>query len=1239
MYILPRHADIVFVGYALRKSMVDAISWMNRNFGLDIGFQYFNVYDVEYERVSTKDYCDALKRADVVLLDIRGGDNIYKLTIESVKKSSARVVVSLVGGSGELIELTRLGKFSPKVFRSGRFKSFFKKDHIDYGTIVRIRDMFEKLGSLIPIGLLRDAKNYVYILKYYEYPVFENMKNMLALILKEYLGLNIDYRINEPLSLPPMGIYDFHTNRVYTSTRDYLENYPYRDKPLIGILFYGGHHFDQSIVAAEKIAWEIEARGYGVIPVFSGDLRYYLAIHKYFILDDKPIVNALIDLLWFRFAGGPLGGDHKKTYAVLKLLNTPVLHGIHLSSTIDEWLEKNSILPIEIITTVILPELDGRIEPTVTHGRKQIMYGEHVVDEYVAIDDRVEKIACRACKWVSLKQKENRDKRVAIIIYSYPPGIENLGKASYLDVFASLEKILHALRNENYDLPYVPDKEELREKLLKTYIEAQEKKTSHGNGICIDSKTYEQLLSDLPEQLSKDVISFWGSPPEKICIPGLVLGNVFIGIQPSRGKHEDPTKIYHSRNIPPTHQYIAFYKWIEKIFGADAVIHLGTHGTLEFLPGKEVGLTQSCVPDALIGCLPNIYVYHVINPSEASIAKRRSYALIISHAPPPYTKYDPPEEIVFLERKISQYYEAKQFSEKRAKDILREIIVEAQKLGLGNNIDEIHDRLEEYKRSILPKGLHVLGEKPSPREVLDYLVFLSRRDLGETPGLHRLVAEAEGFNYEELLTGKKSKLLQYIEDKVERLLRLILIEGHSVRKAVKLLDLKNIDTSRLSKTVSYLRSILENIESSDEIESILKALNGEYIMPSPGGDPLRTPEVYPTGRNMYQLDPYNIPTTTAWRRGVEAAEALLKKYYMEHGKYPRTISVVLWAFETMKTGGETLAMIFWLLGVKPVWKTPYVRDLEIIPLEKLGRPRIDLLVTICGIFRDTFYNIVELLDKAFRIVANLDEPLDKNYVKANNEEIRKRHGIIHAPRIYGPPPDKYATELTTLIETSSWKTEEELVRAYYESMRYAYGVNIHGKEMGEVLSSLAVNSDVVVQVRDSVEYEVTDLDHYYEFLGGLSRFIESRRGNRPLILVADSTRETIHVENISESIRRGVITRILNPKWLEEMLKHKHHGGEKIATRVENLLGLAATTHSVENWVWSNIAEKLVFNEEIRHKILDNNPWAMKKMIEKLIEAHTRGYWKTDRKTIDRLRRILDETNRHIEDTITTLMK
>ncbi len=1225
---------IVYVGYNLRPTIAKAIKWIKENLVENLVFQYFNTSEVDRGLVKPENYIEALRNADVVLLDIRGGDNIYKYTLEGIRNTKAKAVVVFVGGSPEIMSWTRLGYFTLKKLKDKM------GGQVDYGTIVRIRDMFEKIGRVLPVSILRDARNYVWILRYYENPTYRNMVNMLILLLKEYVGLNIDYKVEKPETLPPMGIIDLHANKIYDDPREYLENYRFHDKPLIGILFYGGYHHEESIVAARAIAKKIEERGFGVIPVFSGDLRYYIAINKYFLHKGEPLVDVVIDLLWFRFAGGPLGGDHRKTLAVLKMLDRPFLHGIYLSTyTIDEWLEKNRIPPVETITTVILPELDGRFEPIVTHGRRRKPYNGYYVDVFEAVGDRVEKISNRAVKWAMLRRKPNSEKKIAIIIYAYPPGIENLGKCSYLDVFASLEKILERLKQEGYDIPRVPDRNELKQLITRAYLAHVEKKELPG-AIIVDKNTYLKLYEEIPVENRREVNSFWGDPGksiDKIILPGVILGKVFIGVQPSRGKHENPEKTYHSREIPPTHEYIAFYKWIEKIFEADAVIHLGTHGTLEFLPGKEVGLTRNCYPDILIGDLPNIYVYTVINPSESSIAKRRSYALIINHATPPYMHGELPEEIGFIERLLSQYYETLQYDPGKASVIEKEIIEKASKLGLGGSIDEIHDRINEYRRTPLPRGLHVLGEKLSREHLLEYLLVISRYDRGEAKSLYRLIAEAEGFNYEKLLEGRGEygKLYSYVEEKTRSLIFKYFFRREPLDKILDELELKNIDRNILSKTLEYLKQVIERVNSSNELDSLIHALEAGYIEPGPGGDPVRNPEVYPTGRNMYQLDPSNIPTSIAWERGRRIAEEIIERYRREKGEYPRMVSFVLWAFETMKTGGETLAAIFHLLGVKPVWKTPYIRDLEVIPLEKLGRPRIDVVVTICGIFRDTFYNLVELLDKAFKKVAELDEPLDKNYVKAHMVELRQ-HSVN---RIFGPPPDKYATELTTMIEEGSWRSESELIQAYLESMRYVYSEKEYGVEAYKLFEKLLGKTNVVAQVRDTIEYEVTDLDHYYEFLGGLARTVSELRGDKPLILVADTTREKVKVEDIRDAIRRGVVTRITNPSWIKELLKHDHHGGEKIATRVENLLGLAALTHSVENWAWDRIAEKLVFDEETRRMITENNPWAMSKIIDKLVEAYERGYWKTDEEKISKLKEIKKETMKYIDDLRKTIVK
>ncbi len=740
---------IVMIGYNLRESIVRAIDDLREKIGC-LDFEFYNTYSVDRGLIDREELVEKLRSSDIVLVDVRGGDNVSKLLINTLNNTSNHVIV-LIGGSSELFKLTRLGNFSFKSIEKLRnhplFKFLRREKEFDYGTVLRIRDRIEALGKILPLKFLKDARNYVLIQKYYENPTYRNMYMMFTLLLREYLGFRNLEKPIEPETLPSMGIMDFHTNRIYRDTGEFLKNYRYRDRRLIGLLFYGGHHYDQQYLTAKTITKLLEEKGYGVIPVFSSDLRYYLALEKYFLVDDEPVIDLLIDLLWFRFAGGPIGGDHRETLRVLKKLNVPILHGIHLSSiTVDKWVEsKCGVPPVETVTTVVLPELDGRFEPITVLGPIKKRFREYVIEEYIPIHDRVEKLVDRACSWVKLKNKPVSDKRIAIIIYNYPPGPENIGKAGYLNVFESLTRILEYLKQLGYNIPYIPSADDLKNKLISigAYNSGGEAIECNRTPI-VPIYKYSRWFNELPQDLRDRVIREWGKPPgnimvcdKGIVIPGFILGNVFIGIQPSRGVHEDPSKIYHDKDLPPHHQYIAFYRWLKYEFRADAIIHLGTHGTLEFLPGKEIGLSSKCFPDTLIMDLPNIYIYHVSNPSESSIAKRRSYALIISHGTPTLTISGLPEELIQLENMINQYYEVKQYGGGR--DLEKMIIEKARKHGLGNNIDEIYDKLVEYKRSAIPHGLYVLGSKPGIDELVEYLTIIARYDRGSIPSLHRLL--------------------------------------------------------------------------------------------------------------------------------------------------------------------------------------------------------------------------------------------------------------------------------------------------------------------------------------------------------------------------------------------------------------------------------------------------------------------------------------------------------------------
>jgi len=1243
---------IIMVGYQFRSSLLEAVKKVNKVTDGMLDFRFYNTYDVDNGLVDPKVFVQDLRSSEIVLLDVRGGDSISKLVCKELKDSRNAVIV-FVGGSSDIIKLTRLGSFSFKSFSSMKekpfLKRFFKSREVDYGTILKMRERFEKLGKKIPIGILRHARNYSLLLKYYETPSVENYYSMLLLLLKEYGGVRIDLAIPEPKVMPTMGIKNFKTEETFTSLNEYFESYIHREQPLVGILFYGGYHYDQSYPAAKLLTENIESYGYGVIPVFCSDLRYYLAIEKFFFESDKPVIEALIDLLWFRLAGGPIGGDHRITLNILSKLDVPILHGIHLSSkTVDEWLDsKHGICPIETVTSVVLPELDGRNEPIVTHAVRKKLTNGVKLEEYVAIEDRVEKLAKRAVNWVKLRNKKNIEKKIAIILYNYPPGEENIGKASYLNVFESLSRILKALRDRGYNVTSTPSGEELKNFLVSRGIvnSGEWIQTSQNieSLIKVSLERYFEWLKKMPDKPSSEVLREWGPPPGELMtcrnsmiIPGVIFGNVFVGLQPSRGIHEDPSKIYHDKDLPPHHQYVAFYKWLKEEFKADAVIHLGTHGTLEFLPGKEVGLSAECFPDILIDDLPNIYVYHAVNASESSIAKRRSYALIVNHSSPPVTVSSLHGEFQEIERLIIEYFDALQYNRERAEELSKKVLSKARNYDLGESVEEIYDTLEEYKRSLIPKGLHVIRDNLSEDEILDYLTFLARYDRGEIKSLHRLFVESEGLSYEEILEnphkrdeyGKTyAEILNETEDKVRKLIEKHIIKGGALSQ-------KHDLSGEEIKSLHFLREVYDKIQQSDEINAVLNALEGRFIHPGPGGDFIRTPQIFPTGRNTYQLDPTNIPTETAMERGRRIAEKYIEKFYREHGRYPRAVSVVLWAFETMKTGGETVAAIFHLLGVKPIWKSIYIRDLEVVPLSELKRPRIDVIVTICGIFRDTFYNIVELLDRAVKRVADLKEPEEMNYVKANIMQAMAEHGESAKFRIFGPPEGQYATSLTSLIESSEWKSESDIVHAYLESMKFAYGEKERNVESRELLSSILSKVDIVAQIRDTMDYEITDLDHYYEFLGGLTKTVENKKGSRPLVLVADTTRELVKVEDAKEAIKRGVTTRTVNPNWLDSMLEHGYNGVTKIADRVEYMLGLSATLGGVEDWMWNSVTENIIFNKDRAERMRKENPWAFRKIISRLLEANKRGYWKAEKETLERLEEEYLKIEEILEDSV-----
>ena len=770
-------------------------------------------------------------------------------------------------------------------------------------------------------------------------------------------------------------------------------------------------------------------------------------------------------------------------------------------------------------------------------------------------------------------------------------------------MFVSLRIFLEKLKERGYNV-HIP--EEGLKDLFLTLGVVNSPNYMKKAGIRVPVDKYVSWFKTLPDTVQREVIRYWGEPPgnimvdkDYILIPGMILGNVFLGVQPSRGVHEDPEKTYHDKDLPPHHQYLAFYLYLQREFCVDAIIHFGMHGTLEFTKGKEVALSSECFPDILIGNIPHIYYYWVGNPSEATIAKRRSYAICISHASPPMKTSGLYEKYIILEDLLNQYEESR---DEETLEMIKEV---AKELHLPLEPRELRKELYRMKRRLIPYGLHVMDRKPSREELVDYLLGVLRIDR-EYPSILKLIAEKKGLNWEEI---RDTKVADEIEAKARETIKEIL-DGKELEWLPK-------DYSR------FVRNIVENIRKSKESESLLRALEGRFILPARGGDPIRDPDVYPSGRSMYAFDPRLIPTVAAEVRGRKAADLLIDSYLRRYGRYPETVGVVLWGFETMKTGGDTIAMILSLLGVRVKHKkNPWFKELEVIPLEELKRPRIDVVVTICGIFRDTFGTHIDLLNRAIEMVAKLDEPPERNFVRKHYLQSRKELGDFAFARIFGPSPTEYATSMRTLVESGSWRDEKDLVKSYDDSMCYAYFKG-RVERNEQAFSNILKTVDLVSQERDSTEYEVIDLDHYYEFLGGLSRSVQDKKGRKVEVLVVDSTEEDVVVEDLKIAIERATRTRVLNPLWIEGMLKHDFHGAQKIKDRVECLLAFAATTGKVENWVFDKIADKFIFDEEMRKRLQANNPYATIRIAELLVEAARRGYWKAEEEKVERLRDII----------------
>lgn len=1111
-------------------------------------------------------------------------------------------------------------------------------------------------GEIASPEALHDFQNYQLIMDYWRNAGEKNIKNLMYLLFREY-GRLLDFPKPEPpIALEDVSIYDPRDLLCYQDVSDWLEGEKYDpQKPTVAILFIGHHYPNKTIncVAGimEKLSPEVN-----LFPIaFSGSASRDLERLKQVLINGLGNRLALIiNFLPFRVGAGPIGGKADVGVEILKQANVPVFHPFFISKrTVEAWQEKREGMQSgEFIVQMMLPELDGStniIPVGALHSVGQDDELEIELQELTLIDERVDMLVNRAFKWISLQRKIPKERRVAIIGYNYPPGEGNLFGGSFLDTFESIAYTLEHLQDGGYDV------ERLTSADLQSHFTAGKLVNS---GRWVGTEAYEGFIRyPLMEYLNEatkqswyhKVEEEWGSAPGQIMaekdnflIPGIISNNVFIGLQPSRGIHEDPDKAYHDDLLYPHHQYIAFYLYLRNVFKADVIIHVGTHGTVEFLPGKENAMSGDCVPDYLISDMPHLYFYYTGNPSEAMIAKRRTHGTLISYQSPPFIEADLYGELSEIEQLIHELHDAETSQPERCPEIRRKLAEKAEEANFPSLEEEkIEQEIYRLKRSLIPYGLHVLGKGYNYEEAEGYMRFVLRYDRGSVPSLRRLLAEDQGLEYDRLLEEKDTTYLPNLDEQARQIVHQYL--NSEIIPAGTFRKLEN--EKRCYDVLLFGMKAYFNSMDTKEMNSLLSGLNGSYIPANLAGDIVRYPDILPSGNNIFQFDPRLVPTETAYDRGWKLAQQAIQHYYLKHGSYPKSTAIVCWGLETSRTQGETVGQILAYLGIRVINSSaPFEKKYQIIPLSELKRPRINVVVNICGFFRDMFPNIMEDLNALCKILAQVDEPEAENFFKGfyrelNEQLLSEGYSIedaseLASTRIFGPDESVYGSNVREIIQTKTWESESQLGEAYSQSLHHVYTKSFRGQSMPDILKYHLKAVDIVSQVRSNHEYEITDLDHYYEFFGGLSKAVEEARGSKAEMIIHDTTGEGVETDKVEDSISRGVRTRLFNPKWIEGMLEHNYHGGQKIAERFENILGLSATTNRVEQWVYHEMHSIYVQDEKMRERLQENNRWAYMNMLEHMFELNGRGYWDATKEQLAMLQEAYIELEGAIEENL-----
>lgn len=1221
----------------------------------------------------------------------------------------------------EVMRLNKVGSFTMK--NLGQSKSvvadFMKKKKQDDGSsfeegMLKLLRTLPKVLKFLPSDKAADARTFMMSFQYWLGGSPENLESLMLMVGQDYVdpikkAMEGKEKIvtEEPVLLPDKAIWHpVAPDIVFESNQKYFDWYnnefcpdagiDTKTAPTVGIILQKSHINTKDDTHYVSLISEIEGRGGRVVPIYSGGLDFSGPLEEYFYdSTGKPIVDTIINLTGFALVGGPASQDHKKAAQVLKRLNKPYICAVPLVfQSFEEWQASElGLHPIQVALQVSLPEIDGAIEPIIYAGR------EGATGRSVPLADRVNLLADRALKWSNLNNKPKQDKKIAITIFSFPPDKGNVGTAAYLDVFDSIKAVLGELKEQGYDIGDAAGLETKEEIMAQILDDPEAKISSPDLNIAYRMNTEEYYeLTPYAEDLEEN----WGPAPgnlnsdgQNLLVYGKEFGNVFIGVQPSFGYEGDPMRLLFAKSASPHHGFAAYYTFLEKIFEADAVLHFGTHGSLEFMPGKQVGMSGTCYPDRLINSLPSAYLYAANNPSEATIAKRRSYSATVSYLTPPAENAGLYKGLKELKELISSYQGLRE-SGNRGPAIINSIVSTAYTCNLDKDVDlpnletydavadtlenrdaiagAIYSQIMQIESRLLPCGLHTVGVPPTAEEAVATLVNIAQLDRPEDDieGLPRVIASSIGREINEIYRNNNQGVLEDVElnTKITEASRAAVralvnqsTDGDGRVKEVKgffdeagsffdnlsgkkkpwteaiiAAGFPDISEERLSPVFTYLEFCLKQVVADNELGGIMELLNGEFLMPAPGGDPIRNPDVLPTGRNMHALDPSSIPTQAAVEVSEGVVRKLLEKLKDENdGAFPESIAFTLWGTDNIKTYGESLAQVLALVGVRPVSDSlGRVNKVELIPLEELGRPRVDVVVSCSGVFRDLFINQMNLMDRGIKMAAEADEPLDQNFVRKHAIEQAEELNVSlreAACRVFSNSAGSYSANVGLAIENGGWEDEGQLQDQFLTRKGFAFNADKPGmmEQQADLFKSALKTVDVTFQNLDSSEISITDVSHYYD--SDPTKVVQGLRDDKkkPMSLMADTTTANAQVRTLSETVRLDARTKLLNPKFYEGMLSTGYEGVREIQKRLRNTMGWSATAGEVDNFVFEDANDTFINDPEMQARLLEQNPNAFRDMVTTFLEANGRGYWDTSEENIERLQELYAEVEDRIE--------